>query len=243
MTDMINGNKNPTTRPFGVGKLDSFKKFSEESWGAVGKILIGAILVAVLMGFSFYYTVTPLFKDVTQESGSSTGMAASSNTGNAWYSSGSGFLIVLAATLFILAAGCAAALCFPMNRDSIVIAILAVILLGFMYHFAVQSAIDLYGTWFFLWSAVVVVFGGILLFWSYNTINVTLDDTLITRRNVPNDDDNKVALLTNNIKEIGERKKVVMGLGILGIVSGLVLLVSHWEIWNLIDKTNTEQQP
>ena len=157
--------KEPKEKISGEKLMGKLKQFSSESWGGAGKIIFGAIIIAVLAGFSFFFNLLPMFEDINRtdsDDKSHRGIASTLNTNSPLAGNSGLFFHSMTAGLFVLGSASALALSFAANKDAIFVSILGTLVLSFVYHLSVLSVIALNTFWYWAWTGTIIVLGVIL---------------------------------------------------------------------------------
>ena len=197
----------------------------DEQWGAPGLVVAGGSLASLLVAFSCYYTVIPLFREIQGSGTDGEGILHSSQTGSSWYSTGSGFVLCLIVGLFILCASTCIGLTFSTRKDSIIFSLLTAFVLAIAFNFAFRSVNDLISSQFLIWTiiAVIVGLGGMI----YSIMQVRTASTKAKKEDIPKPDD----------LGLSGRSNYIYGLSVVGVISGLLLLHAHWEMHSKINET------
>lgn len=194
-----------------------------EEWGSPGFVLAGSVIASVIASFSIYYTIVPLYREVTGPTPSDgEGLLHSGQTENAWYSAGSGFVLALLIGLFMICAAGCLALTFATNKDAIIVAILAVIGLSLAFNFAFRACEDLLQYQFILWTIVAVVVGVLSIVYGIMQLRKSLAEMTESGET------------SENPNGMPGRKNWIYGLAGVGVVIGLVLIYVHWQVYGHI---------
>lgn len=192
-------------------------------WGNPSYVLAVAAVASFIGAFVVYYTVIPLFRELTAvELTAATdgeGLLHSSATESAWYSTGSGAGLSLIIGLFILAASTCVGLCFAENKESMGAVALAVALLSLIFYFCFQSALDIEPTLFIAWSFLAVLFG--LGFIGYGVWQVYKSSKYGDQT-------------TEDDKKFLARKNWIWGFAAVGGILGLIVIAAHWSIYGRV---------
>lgn len=243
-------------------------KYSSQSWGSPLTPLIGLFIFAVLLGFSFFFTLLPMFEDITRtptDERSPRGLFHSNNL-DSFINLGSGFLVTFIAALFIFSAAALCGLSYGEGSKFLMYSVVALLFLGFSYHLCVVAARDVNSTWFMIWSVISVLasvaIGGLGFYRIMQNEKMAKEaeenngvvgapketDALIqdgekSSETVKDHDDKPTVLSPNDIESIKLRYKLGM-VFLVVLVIGLILLVwAHWEMYTVLSEEDEKTRP
>lgn len=203
---------------------EKYSRTMDEKWDSPLLVIAGSSVAAIIAAFSIYYTVVPLFHEVTGTPSDGEGILHSTGTENAWYSTGSGFVLVLLIAVFMVCAAGCLSLVFATNKDAIIVGILAVIGLSLAFNFAFRACEDLLDYQFILWTLVAVLVGVAMIVYGIMQVRWSMS--------APKSDEKELSVVPKT--GLAARSNWIYGLAAVGGISGLILVYVHWQIYGHI---------
>jgi len=219
-------------------KIDEAKESVKKAYQEGNPVVVGVsvFLTTVISAFSVYYTVVPLFRTApTGDVSDGTGILHSASTNSAWYSAGSGAVLVLLIAIYIWASSTTFSLAFTSGKDSVIIGILAALALTLSFYYCFASAYDVLPNLFVLWTALVVLLGfGFMIYAVYQARKGTLLKESSPNLSGMESSDNKEKTEAAFEEKKKSRSRYIYGFSVLGVVSGIAVLVAHFNIYHKI---------
>lgn len=139
----------------GSQAASELKKIAAESWMSPAKVILSAVVVAVIVGLILYYTVTTLLQvhPVGSPANAQNGIFDSAN----WLTWGGGLFFFVMVIIVLTCGGACIGMSWKNNGQAAMWAAGAALLIGVLYYFVFVSAKDNRKDQFALWSILATI--------------------------------------------------------------------------------------